>query len=300
MFRRKRKLLPLPIYISGALLVTAVFGLLYPTGFQTAGESRNVEWMKGISDNTSIRNINIPGTHDTMALYDLANIAGKCQSLSLGDQLNIGIRFLDIRLREDGDRLYATHGYVDQKETFENIISITEQFLNKHPSEFILMSVKEDDDAKNSTLSFEEAVKTYETDKWVTSNSLPEKIGDVRGKIVLLSRFTNTNYGVDMSNGWLDSKSFTLPNDSLIQDEYKISDIEEKKQSIINNFNESGHALKINFLSGYVTSGFPPSSAPTVAKHINPWINEEINKYNDRGIVLYDFVTTREMDAWFK
>ena len=38
----------------------------------------------------------------------------------------------------------------------------------------------------------------------------------------------------------------------------------------------------------------------TAAKDINPWINKEISKYNDRGIVLYDFISERNMNAFFK
>ena len=75
---------------------------------------------------------------------------------------------------------------------------------------------------------------------------------------------------------------------------------EQKQEEIIKCFNEVGHALKINFLSAYRTDQFPPSYAVTTAKDINPWINEEINKYSDRGIVLYDFITTANMDYFFK
>ena len=43
-------------------------------------------WMKSLDDNTSLRNINMPGSHDTMALYSIGDLAGQCQSLSLEDQ----------------------------------------------------------------------------------------------------------------------------------------------------------------------------------------------------------------------
>ena len=49
-----------------------------------------------------------------------------------------------------------------------------------------------------------------------------------------------------------------------------------KQEEVIKCFNESGHALKINFLSAYKTNGFPPSQAMSAAKDINPWINKEI------------------------
>ena len=50
-----------------------------------------------------------------MALYSIGDLAGQCQSLSLGDQLNVGVRFLDIRLKLDHNQLKAVHGIVDEK-----------------------------------------------------------------------------------------------------------------------------------------------------------------------------------------
>ena len=65
-------------------------------------------------------------------------------------------------------------------------------------------------------------------------------------------------------------------------------------------FNEAGHALKINFLSAYRTDTFPPSYAVSSAEDINPWINKEISNFNDRNIVLYDFISEENMDYFFR
>ena len=94
--------------------------------------------------------------------------------------------------------------------------------------------------------------------------------------------------------------SFTLPNDIYVQDTYKITSKEQKQDEIISCFNEAGHALKINFLSAYRTNYFPMSYAPSAALDINPWINQNISNYEDRGIVLYDFVNEENMNAFFK
>ena len=114
------------------------------------------------------------------------------------------------------------------------------------------------------------------------------------------SRSSCASIGIPAYQGWEDSCSFTLPNDIYVQDTYKITSKEQKQDEVMKCFNESGHALKINFLSAYRTNGFPPSYAPSAANDINPWINEEIGKYSDRGIVLYDFVTESNMQAFFK
>ena len=267
-------------------------------------KSHNVDyksWMSEVSDITPLRNINMPGSHDTMALYSIGDLAGQCQSLSLEDQLNLGVRFLDIRLQEVNNELKAVHGIVDEKATFKSITETIVKFIKDNPSEMIIMSVKDEAKASNSTISFEESLKSYLTsDVYYLNNNLPLTLGSARGKVVLLSRYPNSTIGVPAYVGWQDSCSFVLPNDIYVQDTFKITSAEQKQEEIVKCFNEVGHALKINFLSAYRTDGFPPSYAPSAANDINPWINQEISKYNDRGIVLYDFVTESNMKAFFK
>ena len=259
-------------------------------------------WVNDVEDDALLRNLSIPGSHDTMALHSIGDLAGKCQSLSLNDQLHLGVRFLDIRLKEDKNKLKVVHGFVDQRATFDQVTKTVEDFLYNYPSEFIIMSIKEEAKASDSELSFENCLKTYLTNDMYLKDTkeVPEKVGDIRGKVLLLSRYDNSSIGIPAFNGWADSTSFTLPNDIYVQDTYKITSKEQKQEEIVKCFNESGHALKINFLSAYRTNSFPPSYSVSAAKDINPWINKEIDKYHDRGIVLYDFVSEENMKAFFK
>ena len=293
----KTKSIIISSVIAVALISTSVVGFVVK---QKSGSEKYANWMSKLDDNVSLRNINMPGSHDTMALYSIADLAGQCQSLSLHDQLNLGVRFLDIRLKEDHDKLKAVHGFIDQKVSFETITRTIEKFIEKNPSEFIIMSVKEEADPSNSEISFENSLKSYlNKDIYLKDTELPNKLGDVRGKVMLLSRYENSTIGVPAYEGWKDSVSFTLPNDIYVQDTYQITSAEQKQDEIVKCFNEAGHALKINFLSAYRTDTFPPSYAVSSAEDINPWINEEISKYNDRNIVLYDFVTEENMDYFF-
>ena len=265
-----------------------------------SGSTKYADWMKSLNDNASLREVNMPGSHDTMALYSIADFAGQCQSLSLKEQLNLGVRFLDIRLKEDHNKLKAVHGFIDQKASFASITKTIESFLEKHNDEFIIMSIKEEADASNSNKSFEECLKGYlENEIYLKDTALPNKVGDVRGKVLLLSRYADSTIGIPSYNGWADSASFTLPNDIYVQDTYQITSKEQKQEEIVKCFSETGHALKINFLSAYRTDTFPPSYAVSAAKDINPWINNEISKYDDRGIVLYDFISEENMNSFF-
>ena len=268
---------------------------------QTSKSNKYADWMAKLNNETSIRDVNMPGSHDTMALYSIGDLAGQCQSLSLKDQLNLGVRFLDIRLKEDKNKLKAVHGFVDQNASFKSITKTVEDFINKHPQEFLIMSIKEEADASNSNISFEDSLKTYlNSDIYLKDSNIPEKVGDVRGKVILLSRYKDATIGIPAFQGWVDSETFTLPNDIFVQDTYKITSTLDKQNQIVRCFYEGGHALKINFLSAYRTDTFPPSYAVSAAKDINPWINNEIGRFNDRGIVLYDFISEDNMNHFFE
>ena len=259
-------------------------------------------WMNSVNDLTLIKNMNIPGTHDTMATRSIGDLAGKCQSLTLDEQLKIGVRFLDIRLQLVNNDLKAVHGIVDQKVKFSSIVNTVDSFLTNHPSEFIIMSIKEDEDPSKSTITFDEAINKYKKANWenpITDLSLTT-LGAMRGKVLVLSRYKDATVGINAYTGWSDNATFDLPNGIHIQDEYKLKTNDTKIEAIKNCFSYSGASLKINFLSGYLESGFPPSYAPSVANTINPWIKENLKTYPNRGIVLYDFGTSDLMKGWFE
>lgn len=285
----------------GLGLVSSILGFSGALSDHTTNKDY-ADWLSKVDDHTLLRDVSLPGSHDTMALYSIADLAGQCQTLSLKEQLNLGVRFLDIRLKEDKNSLKAVHGFIDQKATFKSIDKTISTFLKNHPSEFIIMSIKEEADPNESNISFEEALLNYLDNDIYLKNQreIPNYISEIRGKVVILSRYKDSTIGIPAYEGWQDSTSFTLPNDIYVQDTYQIESKEQKQDEIVKCFNETGHALKINFLSAYRTNGFPPSQAMSAAKDINPWINEEIDKYSDRGIVLYDYISESNMKAFFK
>ena len=297
----KRLRIILAASFGGLGILCSVLGFTGALNNRTSSK-KYADWLSAIDDNTSLRDVSLPGSHDTMALYSIADLAGQCQTLSLNEQLNLGVRFLDIRLKEDHNSLKAVHGFIDQKASFKDISKTVTSFLEKHPSEFIIMSIKEEADPSNSDISFEQALLQYLDNPIYlkAQTTLPTYVSEIRGKVLILARYEGNSIGIPAYDGWADSTSFTLPNDIYVQDTYKIESKEQKQEEVVRCFNETGHALKINFLSAYRTDGFPPSYAMSAAKDINPWINKEIDKYNDRGIVLYDFISESNMNAFFK
>ena len=107
------------------------------------------DWMADLDDTLPLSALTIPGTHDSGALYSIADVAGKCQSLTVREQLKAGVRFFDIRLQLRGDKLAVVHSFVDQMTDFADVLDDMTDFLRDHPTEFLLVSIKQDADAKN-------------------------------------------------------------------------------------------------------------------------------------------------------
>ena len=136
----------------------------------------------------------------------------------------------------------------------------------------------------------------------LNDTKLPETVGNARSKIFILSRFSG-NIGVPAYFGWADDTSFEL-DDLYIQDNYNISDIEEKKSDILNTIEyarNNDNKLVINFTSCYLDPGFPPSYAGTTALAINPWLKEEISirttlsREQDKNVIRYIDTLVKEM-----
>ena len=288
----KNKILIAFIMIASTIIVS-IFAFF---SFERNYDEVSINWMSKVSDGVNILDLSIPGTHDSGALHSIADVAGKCQDLSISSQLEIGVRFLDIRLQLVNDEFRVVHSFVDQNMKFEIVVEELYSFIKNYSSEFLIISIKEDNSSVNSTISFDQALikalKPYEDVFMLNDRKLPKTLGEARSKIYILSRFSG-DVGIPAYFGWNDDDSFELE-DLYIQDNYNISDIEEKKTDILNTIEyakNNPNKLVINFASCYLDPGFPPTYAGTTALNINPWLKDEISKNNDKlGIMLIDFI----------
>ncbi len=179
-------------------------------------------WMKSVDDTISVSYINIPGTHDSCAYRVQYPVLSKCQNTTIIEQLNNGIRFLDIRVEKDGKRLKIVHDIADCKNPenkrenlfLEDVIQDCKNFLSQNPSETILLSYKRDDGA-NQEETFDTFFDNYLKNDpiWYKENRTPI-LKEVRGKIVLLNRdnidknngnYTDFNTGINLST-WVYQK----------------------------------------------------------------------------------------------
>lgn len=283
------------------IIITLFVGLfVLVTTSINVGASLNNNWMSKIDDSKYLSEISIPGTHDTAALYEPISGTAKCQNLTLEEQLNAGIRYIDIRCRSYKDSFEIYHGAIYQKLNFDDVINTCTNFLSDNPTETIIMSVKEEYNPLGSIKTFEEILKSYlEKNKsiWLLNDRI-HQLGEVRGKIVLLRRFSakETPLGIDASN-WQDNTTFDINNSAnlTIQDCYKVSDNSDKWAAITNLYSQAkssaANNLYINYTSGYQSKFLIPNIT-SVSNYINPKL---INYFNENtsgnfGISVVDFI----------
>jgi len=271
-------------------------GLLAVLPMQTAG-SDNSRWMAELDDAREINTLAIPGTHDSGATHSIADLSGKCQSLSISEQLELGVRFFDIRLQLNNNELVVVHSFVDQATDFDDVLRCMTDFLKGNPTEFLVVSFKEDSDPKSSDVDFRETLEEkLAANKTVSqSTAIPKTVGEARGRLHVISRYHGSTIGYPAYEGWQDSTSFEL-GELYVQDHYRVDDAKTKKGDIMEAMqiaDRCEHALVLNFTSCYYPNPFPPTYAGTPAMEINPWLIDFLEKNGDAsGVFLCDFITS--------
>lgn len=184
-------------------------------------------WMSYLGDDTELSDISIPGTHDsgTKTYSSLIKGLGRCQNMSIGQQLRDGIRFLDIRLTLLGmNNLVVAHGPVNVNLKFLNVLNSCKDFLEDNPGETIVMLVnRATSHGTPIGYAFQLAIDMADA-PFYTKSRLPE-LGEARGKIVLVSRdphLCREVGGVNLTDGWLYNTTFAMK--SIDGEQFDIQD----------------------------------------------------------------------------
>lgn len=178
--------------------------------FQVLLEPYVPEWMTPLDDNILISDISIPGTHDT-GTYALESVNfgySKCQSYNISEQLDFGIRYLDLRV--DGEDL--THGGLPCNVNIQTVITSTIDFLKAHPGETVIYELS--DEGHDMPIKFRDYIKNNDLTGYFYMDTHVPTLGEVRGKIVVIRRFSLTGelsghdeeWGIDLSQDWPDDK----------------------------------------------------------------------------------------------
>lgn len=155
-------------------------------------------WMAEIDNGRDILSLNLAGTHDCVTQYVQLSHFARCQNKSIKEQLDIGIRGLDIRVCSRGERLKMVHGickafntpnHLSAQMDMADVLRQCYGFLDENPSEAIVFQFK-NDSAKEMEKCFDNLYHTYivpDCRYWYLADSVPA-LGDARGRIILLRR----------------------------------------------------------------------------------------------------------------
>lgn len=183
-------------------------------------------WMGKLKPQTPLSALSIPGTHNSPTHYT-ALPSVRCQSVSLTEQLNNGVRFLDIRVQPENfedpnsDALILVHSAFPISLTgnkyFRDLLNEVTSFLDRNPSETVLISLKREGVGKSTDQQLSKILHNHYISKdktrWFTDNRIP-RLEEVRRRIVLVRRFgiddsikgynNNAGFGLDASS-WPDN-----------------------------------------------------------------------------------------------
>lgn len=293
--------------------------LLFTCAIVSFAQSNTVSgcnWMSVLRDDSSLADISMPGTHDTAATYVAFGIKSRTQNKTIPEQLNCGARFFDIRLANEKGKLKLVHNFINcrkgsgfsaPKLYFEDTVQYCEEFLNKNPKECIVMFIKRDSgSAEGFDELLEESIQK-DASYWYTQNRIPA-LGEVRGKIVLMNRFsafdtalTDSNGGVNLTNfpgmgknegsyvsATLDAFGGDIVSTYTVQDRYQYPKEDKWEKAVVPTLElqkEDGELL-INFLS--TANGISPEIN---AKYINAQLlGYKLDENHCYGAVLFDFI----------
>ncbi|MFG2888750.1 phosphatidylinositol-specific phospholipase C domain-containing protein [Streptomyces sp. NPDC048248] len=239
------------------------------------------DWMSALGDGTPLQRLTIPGTHDSGARVGGPWVA--CQNTTIDAQLASGIRFLDVRCRAIDGVFAIHHGTFYQQLMFGDVLNACRAFLQAHPSETVLMRVKQEY-SEVAAEEFRRIFDIYLDDKGYRSlfrldGGLPP-LGQARGKVVLLADADGLP-GVR----YADPQLFDIQDDYMAEPFAKYPKVEAQFRKAVA---EPGK-LFVNYVS--TAALLPPRSN---ADRLNPQVKSlltgaEASGWTGLGIVAMDF-----------
>ncbi len=287
-------------------------------------------WMTYLDDNVYVSQLSIPGTHDA-ATKKLS--IGQCQSLSIEEQLDMGIRMFDLRPTVSSGGLgNIYHSILDTGVSMGDVMTWFGDFLDENPDEFVIAVMRWESEKGGSEADF----VRYMTE-FLAGNSVYQArkaafkpdmtLGECRGRILLLSR---TNLSPNSTHetayvGWNHNNSIRDPHDIRgtkgtgkirIQDMYAKSengnssenDYLAKKKELVKGMmdisakysSSSSFEWMINHCSGYTGSSWSPNyknNAADVHPEIYSYLTGTAKEVGPAGIIMMDYVGGRSVGS---
>ena len=220
----------------------------------TTGPLVEEDWLSRIDGQRRFSTLSLPGAHDSIA-RDVSHWGGphvKTQSMDLREQLKIGIRAFDIRLKckymppfgkiKEGYVLEGYHGGYDQRINLDEILYAMSDFLDKHQKEALFVRVKNEENSSDIEGNdrceppsrpdvyqayfrdiFSKHIGNYPKFILQPKGDYNPKLDDVRGKIVIM-QVTGPDkgiFGIPFGQ-FLAGKTWSIQDDFYLQDNWVI------------------------------------------------------------------------------
>ncbi|KAK3394619.1 PLC-like phosphodiesterase [Podospora didyma] len=219
-------------------------------------------WMSELFPALPLSALSIPGTHNSPTRF-VALPSVRCQAVSVGAQLDNGVRFLDVRVScpsSSNSEWAAAGGAPDLAlvhsafpislsgtKYFHDLLTEVYAFLADHPSETVLVSIKREGTGRGTDQQLSKHLASrycVPAERWWTEPRIPT-LGEARGRMVLVRRFhvdeslAGKGFGIDGSV-WPDNCADGTCGSGMIriQDYYDLGQAEEIAKKIT--FAQSG------------------------------------------------------------
>ena len=334
----------------GTLVLSFFLGVV-AMPIDAKGNLNSTNWMKKIPDDTSLKDITIPGTHDsctngvgTVFTRDHGAILkawAKTQDTSITEQLNNGIRLLDFRLEYD-DSMYGynelalCHGdnrlfTCSCNITFYNALYEVRDFLLDHPTETVIISMK-NEDYRGMTDKFLEQIKLFRRimeegdesgalDIFYTGDTIPT-LGEARGKIVILNRMYDDDkkdlqFGIKYDDSTIEDDFELFADEKIVAIEDALEKIEKgqntKDRAVITYTSTNPitrvvddiswtNIIKLIAMSGKTETGAYLSKITYTSGVINDWLlnDRDLNKVDCYGWFFMDYPSNALIKKLYK
>lgn len=273
----------------------------------------HTQWMKNLDDNMFLWRLSIPATHD--AATSGQSGSAKTQTYTIAQQLDKGVRMLDLRPRWDGSNMYIYHGITKTNVKFNDAIQTMCSFLDSHPSEFLFIIMRHEEDGASDAQKNAWPAQMYNClnakRSYFIDYSPTLTVKEMRGKILMMSRnhYDNGPIGAYLEGGGDNSvydRTIVGANGASMrittQDMYNVAgsgQLDSKVTEIKNLLNralasnEADYRLYFNHTSGYSKTFFGISTADGVqscAKTCNKAVLDYMEgKVGPMGFILMDF-----------
>ncbi|PPQ88174.1 hypothetical protein CVT25_005139 [Psilocybe cyanescens] len=187
-------------------------------------QSKTCDWMARFPDNTKLVHMNLPGTHDTSTWNysdttqaSLIRYTGpipdasvfRCQEHSILQSLNEGVRVFDLRIAynpgNDTIGFHHSQALLSPTTRMEDVLFGLYNWLDDHPTEAVLVSINHEGgtgtpDDPTFYIKLYKILNTPLAQKyWVQTNGTLGTLGQARGKLTLLQRWSNDQLPSDLT-----------------------------------------------------------------------------------------------------